>query len=186
MELFFLVFLSLLHAPSALEENVACYSHRDCMNSSTFCAWTVDVDSFGREFKCAQCMPCADCSCDSDAVDGACPRTRCPDQPSAAVRYLQGAFYNQTKLAKIPDFLCMRRISFSGNSFSDTQASSYLECEIILETTNPCPPFMLDVAGSGKRTTSSCATILVTDENPGGRNIQRCRNYAERNQATRC
>ena len=103
-------------------EIATCYSHDDCLNTSEFCGWSTCVDPYAREYRCAECTGCSNCKCDWDSIDGSCPRTRCPGQPSSAVRFLQGAFYNETEIFTPIDFVCMRRLSFSGSTFSDIQA----------------------------------------------------------------
>ena len=101
--------------------DTACYAQSDCSNTSEFCGWTDCIDEYGRLYRCAVCTSCTMCVCDFDSVDGACPRSRCPDQPSSAVRFLQGSFYNQTTALMPPGFACMRALAFSGTAFSDIQ-----------------------------------------------------------------
>ncbi len=116
--------ITILRESDSLPVGAICYTHTDCASPSEFCGWTTCQDPLGRSYRCPACAPCLVCACDRDAVDGACPRARCPDQPTSAVRFLHGAFYNHSSSGMPTGFTCTRRISFAGDSFSDVQAST--------------------------------------------------------------
>jgi hypothetical protein len=132
--------IAVLHEASALPVGAICYTHSDCANPSEFCSWPTCQDPLGRPYPCPACAPCLACACDSDAVDGACPRARCPDQPTSAVRFLHGAFYNRTAAGMPPGFACVRRISFAGALFSEVQASAALRLAVGLSRLHLCSP----------------------------------------------
>jgi hypothetical protein len=100
----------------------SCHDHKGCPESR-FCAQSECTDDFGRNFSCGDCKPCAECRCHADAIDHSCPQQRCPDQPTDGVRFLQGPFYSQAPLAGVPTHLCVRRLLFTGGTFSDMQAA---------------------------------------------------------------
>ena len=114
----------------AIGAGSACYSHRDCPGPDDFCSWTTCHDVFGRTHRCGICAQCASCRCNFHAVDSACPRDRCPAQPTDGICYLQGSFYGFSSVAtgnmslEMPlGYLYVQRVSFVGSTFHEMQAS---------------------------------------------------------------
>jgi hypothetical protein len=107
---------------------ILCTSHDKCSkvaNATQFCSWSICTDPTGWTYRCGICAPCSLCLCSNSSIDGACPLNRCPDAPTAGVRHLAGSFWavdrNRPQLAEL-GYACVRRMSFSGRTFIDTQA----------------------------------------------------------------
>ena len=90
----------------------ACFSHGQCP-SSKFCAWSSCIDANGIGSSCGICKDCLSCLCDTDSIDSACPRNRCPAQPSEGVRYFQGVFLGNSPIDN-SNYTCARRLIMSG------------------------------------------------------------------------
>ncbi len=102
-----------------------CFSHDDCIEAGHFCAWTKCIDDKGTAYACGGCRPCEECICDVNSTDFQCPLLQCPNQPINGVRYLQGAFFNHSKL-QIPGYHCVRRFVVMGSTFSLIQSPIYI------------------------------------------------------------
>jgi hypothetical protein len=101
-----------LQFQTANQENI-CFDHDVCPENS-FCALRDCIDFLGRNISCGTCKECTSCHCDTDSIDSACPRIRCPDQPSQGVRFLQGVFLGHDRLGNASNYFCTRRLTISG------------------------------------------------------------------------
>jgi hypothetical protein len=97
-----------------------CFDHAGCQENR-FCAWSNCTDNKGRNISCGTCKSCTSCLCDTDSIDSACPRSRCPNQPSQGVKFLQGAFLGHGRLEKASNFICTRRLTISGAAIAFLQ-----------------------------------------------------------------
>ncbi len=91
-----------------------CFAHDECQ-ATKFCAWSTCIYTDGRNLSCGVCKPCSSCLCDTNSIDSACPRNRCPAQPSEGVRYLQGVFLGDTQVDN-SNYSCARRLIISGGT----------------------------------------------------------------------
>jgi hypothetical protein len=104
-----------------LDEANTCFDHAECQ-ADAFCAWSISIDSKGRNISCGICKKCIFCRCDVDSIDSACPQSRCPDQPSQGVRYLQGVFLGHARLKYASHYICTRRLTMSGATIAFLQS----------------------------------------------------------------
>ncbi len=134
------------------EQELKCSAHADCAENSQFCAWTTCKDYSGWVYKCGQCKNCSQCFCNADSIDYACPQSRCPASPHKGMRELSGSWtlLSDIQEPKTYNFLCVRRVSFSGRMFSDMQMVVSLadpgradgpNAEHIQNAENFCKPF---------------------------------------------
>jgi hypothetical protein len=113
-------------AAQQMSPNSECLAHDEC-NDSFFCKASSCADSIGAEYRCGKCHPCIECRCNTDAIDLACPTVACPDQPTDAIRFLQGPFLSRSPIPGAPTYSCLRRLLFDGGAFSDIQAAVPVE-----------------------------------------------------------
>ncbi len=128
--------------------NKRCFEHRDCAEDQ-FCAWAECTDGTGHIFACGSCKPCAECSCDTEAVDFECPQSNCPAQPKG-VRFLQGEFYNISYFEQDPRYKCVRKFVVSGETFTFLQLPVYALHPATTAELNP-PEFLLEQCPSYNR-----------------------------------
>ena len=157
------------------DEANTCYDHTECQ-TNTFCAWSSCIDPKGRNFSCGTCKVCTRSLCDSDSIDFACPRSRCRDQPSEGVRYLQGVFLGHAHLKNASHYVCTRRLTMSGSSISflqipvhDRHPASQAVPNISSAATAECPSFTLSgviiesIATAGPDSAVSLRVAITSD-----------------------
>ena len=149
MNLICIIFAAFHAVRVAAETNqtgAECLDHRECAIGS-FCAASSCSDGLGRKYLCGICEPCSECLCHKDAVDGACPINKCPDQPAESIRFLQGPLFARTTISGVPTHVCVRRLLFDTGSFFDVQAAIRVDhpasaASINLTSVNAqCPAF---------------------------------------------
>ena len=121
--LIFAAIANAVHVVADLNQTrIDCLDHGECAAAS-FCATSSCNDALGRKYLCGLCMPCNQCLCNSDAVDGACPINKCPAQPTDSVRFLQGPLFARMAIPGASTHVCVRRLLFDAGSFFDVQAA---------------------------------------------------------------
>ena len=123
--LFKIFTVAMISAQASAQVNTSttvCLDHNEC-DVEYFCGSSSCIDTIGRSYLCGRCKPCAECVCNKDAVDGACPNKKCTEQPTDSVRFLQGPFFASEPISGIPTYLCVRRLLFEVGSFFDVQAA---------------------------------------------------------------
>ena len=95
-----------------------CQTHSQCA-AGKFCKWKWANSFEGWWFVGGICTPCSECKCNGDAVDAACPRERCPLQPSSDIRFLQGSFNEFRNLSR--SAICVYTLDIQGSMFRETQ-----------------------------------------------------------------
>ena len=180
-EFCWVVIFAAIFAAIATGENdrniVECIFHTDCTDGS-FCAASSCSDALGRKYLCGACKPCSECVCNADAVDGACPISKCPEQPTNSVRFLQGPFFARALIHGFPTHVCVRRLLFDAGSFFDVQAAIRIDhpasAEPVNETTVGvhCPAFtrvgvLVDISAPSPLTGEAhILDVVVTSEGP--------------------
>ena len=105
-------------SPGGWIEKSECTKHDQCP-AGAFCKWSWTDSNEGWFYVGGVCRACSACECNGDAVDGNCPRDKCPMQPSQEVRYLQGAFEHTRVLDK--GVACVYVLDVQGSFFRETQ-----------------------------------------------------------------
>ena len=68
-------------SPGGWIEKSECTKHDQCP-AGAFCKWSWTDSNEGWFYVGGVCRACSACECNGDAVDGNCPRDKCPLQPS--------------------------------------------------------------------------------------------------------
>jgi hypothetical protein len=139
-----------LYAANEQAQSTVCYSHDSC-GEAHFCAWANCTTEAGSLYPCGICKPCAQCICDSDAIDYECPLRQCPQQPLNGVRFLQGEFYDISNLNQNDGYACVRRFVVTGSMFSFLQLPVYTD-----------HPANSPVLNQSALTPLLCPTYLIT------------------------
>ena len=71
-------------SPGGWIEKSECTKHDQCP-AGAFCKWSWTDSNEGWFYVGGVCRACSACECNGDAVDGNCPRDKCPMQPSQEV-----------------------------------------------------------------------------------------------------
>jgi len=86
---------------------------------------------------CGECVPCAECICNNDAIDSFCPVHKCPETPVEDLRYIQGAFYARKAMhnldgkeadsdiksaSSVVSVECQHHFHFVGTSITESQS----------------------------------------------------------------